>query len=97
MRRGSIVTRSRAPFPLLADRENADEHSVEASFTVTREGRTANVITNSTDATLAQQKVVLSAVKHARYAPRLLNGEPVSTDGVKLLEKLLTKRSRQPQ
>jgi tetratricopeptide (TPR) repeat protein len=80
----------------LTERENADEHTVEATFTVTREGRTANAIANSTDATIAQQKVVLAALKRARYAPRLLNGEPVSTDGVKLLEKLVTKRGRQP-
>ncbi len=80
----------------LTERENAEEHSVEATFTVTREGRTASVTTNSSDATTAQQKMVLAAVKRARYAPRLLNGEPVTTDGVKLLEKLVTKRARQP-
>ena len=82
---------SRSP---LAERENAEEHSVEATFTVTREGRTTNALANSADATIAQQKMVLSAVKRARYSPRLLNGEPVSTEGVKLLEKLVTKKGR---
>jgi tetratricopeptide (TPR) repeat protein len=80
----------------LAERENAEEHTVEATFTVTRDGHTANAIANSTDATIAQQKIVLAAVKRARYAPRLLAGDPVSTEGVKLLENLLTKRGRHP-
>src|SRR5439155_1300258 len=61
-----------------------------------RDGHTADVITNSSDATAAQQKIVLAAVRRARYAPRLLNGEPVDTEGVTLLEKLLSKRPRQP-
>ena len=82
---------SRSP---LAERDNTDEHSVQATFTVKRDGHTANVITNTSDATAAQQKIVLAAVRHARYAPRLQNGEPVDTDGVTLLEKLLTKKPR---
>jgi tetratricopeptide (TPR) repeat protein len=84
---------SRSP---LAERDNTDEHSVQATFTVKRDGHTTNVITNSSDATGSQQKLVLAAVRHARYAPRLLNGEPVDTEGVTLLEKLLSKRPRQP-
>ena len=78
----------------LAERDNTDEHQVEATFTVTREGHTTNIITNSGDASTAQQKVVLSAVKHSRYAPRLVNGEPVETAGVTLQEKLVSKRPR---
>jgi tetratricopeptide (TPR) repeat protein len=80
----------------LAERANAEEHSVEATFTVTREGRTTNVITNTSDATSAQQKLVLAAVRRARYAPRLQEGEPVDSPGVTLLEKMLTKKPRQP-
>jgi len=80
----------------LAERDNTDEHSVQATFTVKRDGHTADVITNGSDATAAQQKIVLAAVRRARYAPRLLNGEPVDTEGVTLLEKLLSKRPRQP-
>jgi tetratricopeptide (TPR) repeat protein len=86
----SSITRSP-----LADRANADEHSVEATFTVTRDGHTTNVITSGSDASSTQQRLVLIAVKHARYAPRLLNGEPVETNGVTLTEKLLSKRPRQ--
>jgi len=78
----------------LAERDNTDEHQVEATFTVTREGHTTNIITNSGDASTAQQKVVLSAVKHSRYAPRLVNGEPVETAGVTLQEKLVSKKPR---
>ena len=80
----------------LAERDNTDEHSVQATFTVKRDGHTANVTTSGSDATAAQQKIVLAAVKRARYAPRLLNGEPVDTEGVTLVEKLLSKRPRQP-
>jgi hypothetical protein len=80
----------------LAERDNTDEHSVQATFTVKRDGHTANVITSSGDATGAQQKTVLAAVRRARYAPRLLDGEPVDTEGVTLVEKLLSKRPRQP-
>ena len=80
----------------LAERDNTDEHSVQATFTVRRDGRTANVSTSSSDATGAQQKAVLAAVRRARYAPRLLDGEPVDTEGVTLVEKLLSKRPRQP-
>ena len=83
---------SRSP---LAERDN-DEHSVEATFTVKRDGHTANVITNTSDATAAQQKSVLVAVRRARYAPRLQNGEPLDTEGVTLQEKLLSKKPRQP-
>jgi tetratricopeptide (TPR) repeat protein len=82
---------SRSP---LADRTNTEEHSVEATFTVTRDGRTAGVTTTSSDATTVQQRQVQSALKRARYAPRMENGEPVETPGVKLVEKLLSKRPR---
>src|SRR6266403_151669 len=91
--RAPSASASRSP---LAERDNTDEHSVEATFTAKRDGRTANVITNTSDATAAQQKSVLVAVRRARYAPRLENGEPVDTEGVTLLEKLLSKKPRQP-
>src|SRR2546429_455695 len=86
----SSITRSP-----LAERTNAEEHSVEATFTVTRDGHATNVTTNSSDASTGQQRLVLVAVKRARYAPRLLNGEPAETHGVTLIEKLLTKKPRQ--
>jgi tetratricopeptide (TPR) repeat protein len=88
-----IPSSSAARSPL-AERDNTEEHQVEATFTVTREGHTTNIVTHSGDASTAQQKVVLSAVKHARYAPRLVSGEPVETAGVTLQEKLVAKKPR---
>jgi tetratricopeptide (TPR) repeat protein len=84
----SSVTRSKA------DHDNLQEHFVEVTFTVTKEGRTAEVTTSDTDATQSQQKAVLSAVRKARYAPRLENGEPADTPGVKFRERLLSKKPR---
>ena len=78
----------------LAERANSEEHAVEVTFTVTRDGHTTAVFTTSADATDAQQKSVLIAVRRARYAPRLENGEPVETSGVKLQERMLSKRPR---
>jgi GNAT superfamily N-acetyltransferase len=86
----SSITRSP-----LAERTNADEHSVQATFTVMRDGHTSNVITNGADSSTVQQRLVLVAVKRARYAPRLVNGEPVDTTGVTLTEKLLSKKAHQ--
>jgi hypothetical protein len=71
-----------------------EEHFVEATFTVTKDGRTTDVIASETDATESQQKAVLSAVRKARYAPRLEDGEPADTEGVKLRERLLSKKPR---
>jgi tetratricopeptide (TPR) repeat protein len=82
----SSVSRSKA------DRGSMEEHVVEVTFTVTREGRTAEVAIAATDATESQQKAVLSAIRKARYAPRLENGEPVDTLGVKFQERLLSKK-----
>jgi tetratricopeptide (TPR) repeat protein len=76
------------------DRDNMEEHFVEATFTVTKDGRTTDVITSDTDATESQQKAVLSAIRKARYAPRLEDGEPADTAGVKLRERLLSKKPR---
>lgn len=87
----SSITRSP-----LAERTNAEEHSVQATFTVTRDGHVNNVTTNGTDASVTQQRLVLIALKHARYAPRLVSGEPADTEGVTLTEKLLSKKPRQP-
>jgi tetratricopeptide (TPR) repeat protein len=76
------------------DLDNMDEHFVEVSFTVTKDGRTADVTTSDTDATESQQKAVLSAIRKAHYAPRLQNGEPADTEGVKFRERLLSKKPR---
>jgi hypothetical protein len=77
-----------------ADRDNMEEHFVEVSFTVTKEGGTTDITTSDTDATESQQKVVLAALRKARYAPRLENGEPADTQGVKFRERLLSKKPR---
>jgi TonB family protein len=77
-----------------ADKDDMEEHFVEVNFTVTRDGRTADVVTSQSDATEAQQKVVLSAIRKARYAPRFEKGEPVDTPDVKFRERLLSKRVR---
>lgn len=76
------------------DHDNMEEHFVEVSFTVTNEGRTAEVTVAQTDATESQQKTVMSAVRRARYAPRMENGEPVDTVGVRFRERLLSKKPR---
>jgi tetratricopeptide (TPR) repeat protein len=84
----SSVTRAKG------DHDNMDEHFVEVSFTVTKDGRTTDVTTSGTDATESQQKAVVSAIRKAHYAPRLENGEPADTEGVKFRERLLSKKPR---
>jgi tetratricopeptide (TPR) repeat protein len=74
------------------ERDDRAEHFVETSFTVTKDGRTTNVTVSDTDAPEAQQKSVLSAVGKARYAPRLESGEPADTTGVRLRERILSKK-----
>jgi tetratricopeptide (TPR) repeat protein len=85
----SAISRSR-----LTERDNIEEHFVEATFTVTREGRVTDISASSTDATESQQKIVLAAVKRARYAPAFENGEPVDAHAVKLRERIVVKKSR---
>jgi tetratricopeptide (TPR) repeat protein len=74
--------------------DNIEEHFVEASFTVTRDGHTADIKTAATDAPDSQQRLVLAAVKRARYAPRFENGEAVDTQDVKLRERLVIKKPK---
>jgi tetratricopeptide (TPR) repeat protein len=76
------------------DRDNLDEHYVEATFTVTKDGHTADVQASDSDASESQQKAVLSALRRARYAPRLEQGEPVDTEGVRFRERMLVKKPR---
>lgn len=71
-----------------------EEHFVEASFIVTKDGRTTDVVASESDATESQQKAVVMAVRRARYAPRLENGQPVDTPGVKFRERVLSKKPR---
>ena len=69
-----------------------EERFVEASFTVTRDGRVTDVSTSNTDAPQNAERAVLLAVRKARYAPRLENGETVDTVGVLLRERVLVRR-----
>jgi len=74
--------------------EDAEERFVEVRFTVTREGRTTDVETVGSDATESMQRSVQSAVKKARYGPKIENGTAVDATGVTLRERLLVKRSK---
>lgn len=74
--------------------DNVEEHFVETRFTVTKDGRVADVVAVSSDASPSQQKLVVSAVKRARYAPRLENGDPVDTSDVTLRERIVVKRPK---
>jgi hypothetical protein len=51
------------------------------------------VETAATDAPPAAERAVAFAVRKARYAPRLENGEPVATTGVLLRERVLVRRA----
>lgn len=85
----SSVRRSRL------DSDESEERFVEVRYTVTKEGRTDNIETVNSDAAESSQKAVVSAMKKARYAPRIANGEPVDTPGVTWRERLLIK-TKQP-
>jgi tetratricopeptide (TPR) repeat protein len=76
------------------DRDNMEEHFVEATFTVTKDGHTTDIRTLNSDASESQQKTVLAALRRARYAPRFEHGDPVDTDGVTFRERLLTKKPK---
>jgi TonB family protein len=71
--------------------DESEERYVEVRYTVTKEGRTDHVETVSSDAAESSQKAVVSAIKKARYAPRIANGEPVDAPDVTWREKLLIK------
>jgi tetratricopeptide (TPR) repeat protein len=71
--------------------DEAEEHYCEVRYTVTKDGRTDAVQLAGGDASESAQKSVMAAVRKARYAPRLENGEPVETTNVVLREKILVK------
>ena len=73
------------------DPGNYEERYVEVRFKVLPDGKVADVETVSTDAPAAIEKATLFAVRKARYAPRLENGEAVPTEGVTLRERVLVK------
>jgi Gram-negative bacterial TonB protein C-terminal len=69
-----------------------EERFVEARFSVGRDGKVTDVSTASTDAPQNAERAVLLAVRKARYAPRLENGDTVDTTGVTLRERVLVRR-----
>lgn len=75
------------------DPEDAEERYVEVRFKVTRLGKTENVVTSDSDAPESVQRSVVTAVKKARYFPRIENGEAVETNDVTLRERVLVRRS----
>lgn len=79
------------------DSDESEERFVEVRYTVTKDGRTDHVETVSSDAADSSQKAVISAMKKARYAPRMENGEPVDTTDVVWREKLLIKTKQSSQ
>jgi TonB family protein len=75
--------------------DNADEldaHTIKVRFTVTPTGELEDVVSASSEASESQTRSVLSAMKKARYRPRLQNGEPVETKGVEFETQVFTKR-----
>lgn len=68
-----------------------EERHVELRFTVTADGKVADVQTASTDAPQNIEKSTQFALRRARYAPRLEAGVPVDTPGVTLRETVLVR------
>ena len=75
--------------------DDSEEKYAEVKYTVTKDGKTDDVMLVGGDAAESTQKSVVSAMKKARYAPRLENGEPVDTPNVTWREKLLIKVKQQ--
>ena len=74
--------------------DEAEEHYVEVRYTVLKDGRTDKVELANSDAAESTQKSVVSAMKKARYAPRMENGEPVDTPDVAFRERILVKAKK---
>jgi tetratricopeptide (TPR) repeat protein len=73
------------------DADESEERYVVVSLTVLKDGRTDKVEVVEGDATDSGKRSVVSAVKKARYSPRIENGEAVPTEGVTLRERMLVK------
>ncbi len=74
-----------------SDPASFEERFVETRFKVLADGKVADVETVATDAPTSIEKSTLFAVRKARYAPRIENGEPVATEGVTVRERVLVK------
>jgi TonB family protein len=77
------------------DADESEERYVVVRLTVLKDGRTDNVEVVEGDATDSGKRSVVSAVKKARYSPRIEKGEAVVTEGVTLRERMLVK-AKQP-
>lgn len=86
-----------APYPLTyrapsiarppqSDPDTYTQHYAEIEFTVTAEGRVKDAVLGANDVSDSSGKLVLGAVKRARYRPRFVNGEPVASAGVRYRE-----------
>jgi tetratricopeptide (TPR) repeat protein len=75
--------------------DDSEERYVEVKYTVTRDGKTDDVMLVGGDAAESTQKSVVSAMKKARYAPRFENGEPADTPNVAWREKILIRVKQQ--
>ncbi|HZF15871.1 MAG TPA: tetratricopeptide repeat protein [Steroidobacteraceae bacterium] len=73
-----------------AKEENIIEGFVDVEFTVAPDGKTTGEHTVGKNATDAQEKSVLTAVKKARYRPRFEDGTPVATPGMRLHQPVYT-------
>jgi tetratricopeptide (TPR) repeat protein len=74
------------------DPANADASSITVRFTVQADGKTVDVVKVAGDAPEHLEKAMINAVKKARYAPRMVNGEAVATPDITMEEKLLSRR-----
>jgi TonB family protein len=73
--------------------QDYEERFVEVGFTVTREGKVTDAVATASDAPEAVQKSVLFAVRKARYAPRIENGDAVDTPNVSFSERVLVRKA----
>jgi tetratricopeptide (TPR) repeat protein len=69
---------------------------VELHFRVDRDGKVDNVTSPTTDVSEGVVRSSISAMRRARYAPRIENGAAVATDDVIYIERVLVKESSQP-
>lgn len=66
-------------------------HRVEMKLIVGRDGKVTDIKVTASDAPESAQRSVMTAAKRARYAPRLIEGEPAETLAVPLTETVYVK------
>jgi tetratricopeptide (TPR) repeat protein len=70
--------------PEATDTTPATEHFVELEYTVTREGKAENVRAVSSDVSGSTERSVVIVMRNARFRPRFVDGEPVSTTALRV-------------